>query len=295
MVRYVFAAIVMTLTCGCGQQAQDQQAQDKLLTAPEFTEAFIAELCSTDDGISVEREGELDIVVLGAQDEELRMFLDNAYKEYRLAPEGMEDVLERYAQSTLETIHTYGDDSIDIDRVVPIIKDAAFPVESRMSLIEAGYDEDKIDSYCEPLNEHLVVLYAVDTERSIKYLGSDDIESLGLEPGELRRRALKNLNAILPEFERHGDSGTYMVTAGGTYEASLLLVDTIWTTENFAVEGDIVVAVPSRDLLLVTGSKDPDGLKRLHDAANETVQNAVYYLTAKLFVRRNGKWLPFTE
>ena len=69
----------------------------------------------------------------------------------------------------------------------------------------------------------------------------------------------------------------------------------MWATGNFNVEGETVVAVPSRDLLLVTGSRDSDGLQRLRTLADKTVQEGSYHLTAQFFVRRDGKWLPFGE
>jgi uncharacterized protein YtpQ (UPF0354 family) len=86
-----------------------------------------------------------------------------------------------------------------------------------------------------------------------------------------------------------------MVTAGGTYEASLLLFDSIWSSDNFNVDGELVVAIPSRDLLLVTGSRDKEGLEQLRKLAVKTVEEASYRLTPELFVRKEGGWLPFRE
>ena len=47
-----------------------------------------------------------------------------------------------------------------------------------------------------------------------------------------------------------------MLKAGGDYEASLLLFDDIWRDGQVKVDGDIVVAVPAKDVLLVTGSNN---------------------------------------
>jgi len=290
MTRYIIACILALILCGCSEKPGT-----KLLTAVDFTEAYVARLESADASLSVKRSGELELRVGDGQENGHTVFLDNAYKEYRLAPEALDDVLDRYVQSAFETMRTLKDDEVDVDRIVPLIKDADYPTEIKKSLIESGYQTDKLDFYYEPLNEDLLVFYALDTERNIKYLGREDIEALGFKHGELRKRAVKNLNGLLPEIEKHGNAGTFMVTAGGTYEASLLLFDSIWSTENFNVQGEIVVAVPSRDLLLVTGSKDSDGLKRLRKLADETVKQGSYHLTAQFFVRRDGKWLEFNE
>jgi uncharacterized protein YtpQ (UPF0354 family) len=42
--------------------------------------------------------------------------------------------------------------------------------------------------------------------------------------------------------------------AGGQYESSLLLAENIWSSGQIEVDGDVVVAVPAKDALLVTGS-----------------------------------------
>ena len=271
------------------------EARRSTLTAAQFAEVYVARLRSTDTSLSVQRTGELELCVGGDQENGHSVFLYNAYKEYGRAPEELDEVLDRYVKSTLDTVRTPDSDAIDITRIVPVIKDAAYPVEVRESLIEAGYKMDKLDFFYETLNEHLLVFYALDTERNIRYLRHEDIDSLGLEPGELRTRAVKNLSGLLPEIEKHGDAGTFMVTAGGTYEASLILFDSIWSTDNFSVDGEMVVAIPSRDLLLVTGSRDSDGLEQLRKLATQTVQEGSYHLTPELFVRRDGKWLPYKE
>ena len=61
------------------------------------------------------------------------------------------------------------------------------------------------------------------------------------------------------------------------------------------MEGDIVVGIPVRDVLLVAGSKDPDALKGLRKFVNEVYCQAPYRLTSKLFVHRNEKFEVFEE
>ncbi len=275
---------------GCGGKPERNS-----LTAAQFTDAYVAKLRSTDPSLSVEKLGELKLRVGGEEEDGYSVFLDNAYKEYRLAPEDIDELLKLYTQSTLENVRMPTSDAIDIARVVPVIKDAAYPVEVRRSLLEAGHKTDNLDFYYETINEHLLVFYALDTERNIRYLGRKDIDSLSLQPEELRTQAVKNLSGLLPDIERHGNAGTFMVIAGGTYEASLLLFDSIWSTDNFNVDGEFVVAIPSRDILLVTGSRNTEGLEQLRTLAGKTVAEGSYHLTPELFLRQDGKWLLFKE
>ena len=70
-----------------------------------------------------------------------------------------------------------------------------------------------------------------------------------------------------------------------------------WTTYSgtsgqIKVEGDIVVAVPARDVLLVTGSQSREGLKAVRAAVADVMKGG-YALTDTLFVYRGGKFVRF--
>ena len=85
-----------------------------------------------------------------------------------------------------------------------------------------------------------------------------------------------------------------MVVAGGDYEASLVLLDSIWSDGQMDVKGDVVVAIPTRDLLLVTGSQDTQGIEKLKQMVKEASTDGSYRLTQKLFVHRSGRFDEFT-
>lgn len=60
------------------------------------------------------------------------------------------------------------------------------------------------------------------------------------------------------------------------------------------VKGDRVVAIPTRDLLLVTGSQDPQGIEKMKLMVKQASTGGSYRLTRKLFVYRNGRFDEFT-
>ena len=134
------------------------------------------------------------------------------------------------------------------------------------------------------------MLYAEDTDNNIRYLDEQQIEEAGVPRSELRALAVANLKRLLPEVALQKGDGVLMVTAGGTYEASLLLLDEIWIPNAIAVQGDVVVGIAAGDLLLVTGSQTPGGVDKLRQVVNATAQDANYKLTNTLFVRRNGRF-----
>jgi len=265
------------------------------MSESEFTESFIVKLSATAPDLSVQRKGALELAVSKDDEKQHTVFLDNAYKSYRQAPENHNAIVDDYLQSLLETMSASGDETIETKSIVPVVKDADYVAAMKRALAESGQETEKFDLYYEPLNDDLIVLYAVDGEHNIKYLNGKEVASLAMERAALRKLAVANLDTQLPEVERLGPSGTYMVTAGTIYGASLLLVDKVWEKGQFEVRGDIVVAVPSRDLLLVTGSQDSEALARLTEVVQEVVRDASYPITDQLFVRTNGQWVRFKK
>lgn len=254
------------------------------LTPEVFCQAYITALHAQQPDIVVQRTDDLALTLQIADGEEQQIFLQNAYRDCS-SPDELDAVVARYVNSALETFAQL-EAAIDLARIVPVVKDKGYMKEARADAME-------FDAHCEELNAELDVFYVLDTEYSMRYLGREELADAGALNDDLRLRAVENLHQLLPALECHGDAGTYMLTAGGTYEASLLLFDSIWTSENFDVDGDIVVAVPCRDMLLITGSEDDEALERLRMMAAKLVAEASYPLTEQFFVRAAGQWELF--
>jgi len=80
-----------------------------------------------------------------------------------------------------------------------------------------------------------------------------------------------------------------MLTMGGNYESSLILLD-IWKKDNFPVDGDIVIGVPARDLIFVTGSNDKENIQRIKDKVKEVNDMGDHVVSNKLFVLTENKF-----
>ncbi len=274
---------------GCSRQSGP--SEPTILSETGFRDQYTKVLRQLEPAIVTEASGDLGVKIsLGERVH--HAYLDNAYHEYQRDPTSLDDVLDRWAQAAVGSLRTLETEDIDLARIVPVIKDARYVSDVRQSMIDAGHDVSKFDMYHEKLNAGLDVLYALDSEHDMRYLGTADIAPLGMTPEELRDHAIANLKRILPPIERRGDNGFYLVMAGGSYEASLLLVDSLWNASNFSVQGDIVVGIPSRDVLIVTGSGDQSALRRLRELCEEEVSQASYRLTSTLFIRTPNGWEP---
>ena len=160
-------------------------------------------------------------------------------------------------------------------------------------VLEAARESKKAQApepLSEPFTGDLTIVYAEDRQNSMRFLTTRD--DVG-DRAKLHDLALVNLGRLLPKIEmRPGADGLWLISAGGDYEASLLLAGGIWSSGQIKVDGDIVVAVPAKDALIVTGSRNSAGVARLRKLAAELAAGP-YGLTSTLQVYRNGKFVTF--
>jgi uncharacterized protein YtpQ (UPF0354 family) len=145
----------------------------------------------------------------------------------------------------------------------------------------------------EPYNEELTIFYVEEQSKSFRFLTTED--DVG-DRAKLHELALVNLRRLVPKIQMQpGEDGILFIEAGGAYEASLLPANRLWLSGQIKVDGDIVAAVPIEQALLVTGSHNSAGLKRLRALAKAVVAAGPPALSSALFVYREGKFVRFDD
>ncbi|MBX9899333.1 MAG: DUF1444 family protein [Burkholderiaceae bacterium] len=258
------------------------------LSTSQFTARFVKNLAAASPATKVTVKGPLELQIEPQSGDIQSVFLDNAYRTYAQDPKAIEEVLRRYVSSTLEPQQQQK--QVDRSRIIPIIKDRAWLVEIAHSLQSRGLNSAP-ENVFEEFGDELLVVYAEDTLTNIRYLTRADLKESGLTQAQLRPLAVQNLGRILPQVEIHKGALVSMITAGGNFEANLLALPDIWKDLEQHVDGDIVVAIPARDLLLLTGSKTPGGIAKLRELAAKAYRESSYQLTDTLFVRCKGRFI----
>jgi uncharacterized protein YtpQ (UPF0354 family) len=256
-----------------------------------FTEVVAKAAAALVPSAKVAVTGDLELETRSAGGETTTTDLNNAYQLYVQHPEHLDDVIRRYARVLADTVQAGANATVDRSRIVPVIKSRQW-VEGMRQVQDGQNNTQKARLLTEPFNAQLAIVYAEDRPSSTRYLTTRDDAG---DSTQLHDLALANLRRVLPKIEmRSGADGTFLVTAGGTYEASLLLVDDLWSGGQIKVDGDIVVAVPARDVLLVTGSHNRAGIRNLHDLAAK-LATGPYALTPVLLAYRGGKFVEFDD
>jgi uncharacterized protein YtpQ (UPF0354 family) len=274
--------------------ARAEVAGSAPLSRADFTREFVEVLKRQAPGMAVRVMGELELRVATGDGEGSQVFLYNAYDAYQQDPARVEAVFTNYALA-LAQLGAVRDDPVDPERIVPVIKDRTWMSETLARVRAHPKYQPGQEQVFEPYNDELLIFYAEDLPRGIRYLTEEGVQKWGLQRESLRPLAVRNLRALLPEVQVLGSGGLYLITAGGNYEASLLLFEPFWRERKLEVQGDYVVAIPARDTLLVTGSDDFEGMRRVREAVAQVYPQAPYRLTESLFVRRGEKFELLAE
>jgi uncharacterized protein YtpQ (UPF0354 family) len=253
--------------------------KNKVITEREFTELYVKSMSKNYPDADYKIISDL-TVSADYRGKELTHYLDNAYKEYLMHPDALEDLIKKYVASSGRL---YKDPSpINTSNIVPIIKPIEY-LEDLKQLSKGNGGEKEPGIVYEKYNHALIIVYGENTETNIAYFTHEDFNKLSIPRDSLRALAVGNLNRVLPKIQKKGDNGTFMITAGGDFEASLILLTSIWTPDNFKVKGELVVAIPNRDMLMVTGSKDDQGIKMIQEITTESFATGNYQISPHLF------------
>jgi uncharacterized protein YtpQ (UPF0354 family) len=258
----------------------------EMLTPPAFTQEFARALARTRPSANVSVAGDLKLTIKETDGLVRNIHLNNAYNEYKLDPQRFDDLVATF--SAIFSQSASKEAGLDRTRIIPVIKDRQWLDELHNTLKAKGVAQQHL---ADRFNDELVIVYAQDDPNRMRYLTTQ--EDFGLSREELRSLAIANLKRVLPKIEMGRVGDVALMSAGGNYEASLLLIDEIWSSGQIQVNGDIVVAIPTRDALLVTGSRSRSGLKLVRELTAKFKAQGPYELTDTLFRYRDGRFTKF--
>jgi hypothetical protein len=161
-----------------------------------------------------------------------------------------------------------------------------------MSSADAAYHREHVlDRYLEPL----MVGYAVGPPFDVRRLLSwTDLGRLATSRRAVQRGAAAYLHGMLSRVRIHGQPPALTLSFAG-FESSVLLADAFWADLAGRVPGEVVIGVPARDVVIVTGSRSPAGLAKARRAVDRVfLAGGPQLLVRDLLVRRDGGWEAYS-
>jgi uncharacterized protein YtpQ (UPF0354 family) len=218
----------------------------------------------------------------------LQLSVDNAYLAYQSNPGSLQQIMASYIASLRSAFAQ--PHQVTANNIVPVIRPLSY---LNLTMREGG---PKVKpGVHEMYNDELVIMYAVDLPANVRGLDEDDLATLGIRKESLLEISINNLMNILPQVQVKGGNGLFMVMAGGTYESSLILHHDIICEDNFKVNGELVIAIPNRDILLVTGSNDTQNIAKVAAIANKMFTENNYPISPFLYKSINNKWEKWAQ
>jgi hypothetical protein len=199
----------------------------------------------------------------------MTFFLTNFYREYQASPpERRAEVFARMARANLNAAvpETYAQARPDL---LPVVRPrVAFEQFAEQPGSLTGSKQGPAS--WRPLGEVLAVGLVQDTPDAMRYVPPEDLKRWGVSFDQayadalsnLRRRAVEPLEPLAP--------GACLLSTRDSYGSSrVLLVEVVRRCE---VKGEPVVLVPNRDMLLITGSRDAQGLLKVAQVAQRAFE-----------------------
>jgi uncharacterized protein YtpQ (UPF0354 family) len=138
--------------------------------------------------------------------------------------------------------------------------------------------------------DRLSVGYALGPPFGERLVTWQDLSQFELSRRGLRRQAAAYLDAMLDRVRIHGQPPALMLSFAGV-ESSVVLADVFWAALADAVPGELVIGVPARDVVIVTGARSPAGLAKARRAVDRVFfAGGPHLLTRDLLVRRDRAW-----
>ncbi len=149
-----------------------------------------------------------------------------------------------------------------------------------------------VKNICADLN----CFYIYDNELGFEIIQEEELDKLKISKEELHEIALSNYRKLISKkLKAQSNSEAFWFILDGNLEASLILVDEIWDQIEEQVKEDIVVCVPSRDVIIATGKSKTKVIEDFSEKAKEILLNGDHTLSKNWFVRENKEWKIFKE
>jgi uncharacterized protein YtpQ (UPF0354 family) len=266
-------------------------ARMPVLTPAQFTQEVASELQRLGPHRNFQIVEDLEIKGTISHKYPGEISLQNAYRDYLHSPDQKAVIIAHWVSALLEAWNIKKDAAIDSSRVLPVLEHNSRLRGKTEKATSVGADPGEYAH--QRFTEDLIIQYVVDAPKFMLHLTNQHLADLNVSVEELHKIAVTNLIQMLPAPAILEAGGFYRIQTDNNYEASLVFLDDIWDKFPFNVPGEIVVAVPARDSLLVTGSKVPNGVRILSKLAQEVYGNSSYPISSELLIRREGKFVQY--
>jgi uncharacterized protein YtpQ (UPF0354 family) len=183
--------------------------------------------------------------------------------------------------------------------IVPLVRSYTGPIRKAQDIKPLTGAKVQGEADLAPLIDTFVgdldIRYAFDAENGFRYLNERDLKTLNIARDQLLRLALGNFHRRYPKLAVERPLAFVGKFAnGGEIEPSMMLDADFWEKEKtrpMYTGGEIVAAVPARDVLWFTSLKPAENVRNLRENTERSHKAAGERAISKLmYVWRNKRW-----
>jgi uncharacterized protein YtpQ (UPF0354 family) len=225
---------------------------------------------------------------LGSADK--TFFLDNAYADYCAASkEERASCLQRYISAFVDSSAQPRNYDSAKSQLMPVVRDPAYYSLTRLMLKAQGSDTKKIEYPTTAIAEGLLAGAAVDTEHTITNVTQSDLYRWNVSFSQSLEQAVNNLrDRTDPGALKQIAPGIFFGEWGDSYDSARVLLPDLF--HRIQLDGDPVVFVPNRNLLLAAGRYNAPALAIILKHGGESHFNQGHSLSPNLYVHQNDQW-----
>jgi hypothetical protein len=270
-------------------EEQEPSGEDQV-TRDAFAQRAIAALRAAGEKRNIQYDAEGFLLRLGAKGDNPgeTLFLGNFFDEYlAVAPEERDEVFARITRFRDRPAlpKTFAEARRNL---LPVVRGRTFFEQLRM--VVKGGEGKPVPISWKPVGPFLGAGLAFDGPDTLQYLGPEELGRWGVSFDEAFPVALENLRQRSTEALEQLAPGTCEAPWEDNYAASRLLLEEV--VRRCRVKGEPVVVVPHRDVLLITGSEDEDGLRKVAEKSLRAVM-APRALDGRAMRLTAKGWVPF--
>lgn len=254
-----------------GQEELTGLVAQVLGASPDVARVQIA----AEDTLEVYREGDNEPCVL---------YTGNLWRRLQRVPHEMRVKEVWHFTRMLPALDEKDQEKPDLEQLRPVVKDAHF----RQQVLARA--DDKHAWPMRPLVADLWIMLVWDQASSMRFCTMEDLAEYELSEEEAFARARENLERMPREIQREQQDGVTWLRTGDNYDASLLLIEDLWRSMAMDMQGDILVCVPSREHVLVTGSGIAGGEAALRKMALRVLGSGDHLISGTILRWTRSGW-----
>lgn len=186
-----------------------------------------------------------------------------------------------YVEEALLAMHK---EEAETTRIFPVIRSASFPAEQEEGnpFVTASHTAETR------------IYYALDSEKTYRLIDTRLLGQLGLEEQQMKEMALFNVRSLSRKMKKDEVAGNifYFFNANDGYDASRILDDSLLEEMKQQITGDMVVAVPHQDVLIIADIRNEIGYDIIAQMTMKFFAEGRVPITSLSFVYENKELEP---